>query len=123
MTDRRLVRRLSLFFQNKICCSKRLNRLLQSAFLNLDQAMTSQANVVTSQLQVMMAQVNREVVPHMTQYACTIYSFMRHFTMMNTSMLFGSKEGEEPQNFVDKVYKILFTMVVSSNKKVEVAAY
>ena len=55
-------------------------------FLNLAQAMTSKDNVVTSQVQSMMAQVNQEVGPRMTQHARTMASYLRDFTRMNPPM-------------------------------------
>ena len=38
---------------------------------------------------------------------------------MNPPMFFGSKVNENPQDFLDVVYKILYTMGISSNEKVE----
>ena len=74
---------------------------IRSSFLTLDQAMTYQANVVTS----MTAEVNIEIGPRVPQYANTIASRLRDFTRMNQPMFFESQSDEEPQNFLDKVYK------------------
>ena len=48
---------------------------------------------------------------------------LRDFTRMNPAMLFGFKVDEDPQYFLDKVYKIFFTMGVSTIEKAELAAY
>ena len=48
---------------------------------------------------------------------------LRDFTRMNPLMYFGSKVDEDPQDFLDEVYKILFAMGVSTTEKVELAAY
>ena len=42
---------------------------------------------------------------------------------MNPPMFFRSKVNEDPPDFLDEVYKILYAMWVSSNKKAELAAY
>ena len=74
---------------------------IRSYFLHLYQAMTSQDNVATSQIQTMMSQVNQEVGPCLPQHASTMSSHLRDFTRMNSPMLFGSKVYEYPQNFLD----------------------
>ena len=38
-------------------------------------------------------------------------------------MYFGSNGDEDPQNFLDEVYIILFSMGVSTTEKAELAAY
>ena len=42
---------------------------------------------------------------------------------MNPPMFFGSKLDEDPQYFLDEVYKILHSMGVTSIEKAELAAY
>ena len=42
---------------------------------------------------------------------------------MNPPMFFGSKVNEEPQDFLDEVYKILYVMGVSSNEKAKLDSY
>ena len=84
---------------------------IRAVFFNLTQAMTSQANVVTSQVQAMTAQVNREVGYHMPPHYSTMDSCLRDFTRMNSPMFYGSWVDEDPQDFLDEVYKILFAMV------------
>ena len=72
--------------------------------------MTSQANVVTSQVQAMTTQVNWEVGPRVPHHANTVASHLKDFTMMNPPMFFWSKTDKYPQVFMDEVYKILFDM-------------
>ena len=50
-------------------------------------------------------------------------SRLRDFMRMNPPMYFGSKIDEDPQDFLDEVYKILFAMGVSTTGKAKVAAY
>ena len=52
-------------------------------FLTLAQAMTCQANAVTSQVQAKKTQVNREVGPRVPKHANTVASYLRDFTRMN----------------------------------------
>ncbi len=49
---------------------------IRVAFLNGAQAMTSQANVVTSQVQAMTTQMNREVGTHGPHHASTTTSHL-----------------------------------------------
>ena len=43
-------------------------------------------------------------------------SRLRNFTSMNPSMYYGSKANEDPQDFLDEVYKFLFSMGVTSGE-------
>ena len=42
---------------------------------------------------------------------------------MNPSMFFGSKVNEDPQDFLNEVYKILYALGVTSNKNAELVRY
>ena len=42
---------------------------------------------------------------------------------MNPPTFYGSKVDEDPQEFIDEVYKILYAMGVSSSEKAELATY
>ena len=50
-------------------------------------------------------------------------SDLRDFRRMNPRILIGSKVDEDPQDILDEVYKILFSMGVSTIEKVDLAAY
>ena len=52
----------------------------------------------------------------------TIYK-IRDFTRMNPPTFFDSKVQEDPQGFINQVIKVLDSMGVSSQEKVEPAAY
>ena len=90
------------------------NGQIRADFLNLAQSMISQASVVTSQVQAMTAQVNSEVGRRVPQHANTMASHLRDFTRMNPLMFFGSRSDEDPQDFLDEVYKILYVVGVTS---------
>ena len=85
--------------------------------------MTYKANFVTSQVQAMPSKVNREVGPRVSQYDSTMASCLRDFTRMNPPMFFGSRSDEDPQDFIDKVYKILYAMGVTSIENAELVDY
>ena len=42
---------------------------------------------------------------------------------MNPPTFYGSKVDEDPQEFIDEVYKILYAMGVSSSEKAELDTY
>ena len=42
---------------------------------------------------------------------------------MNPLMFYRSKVSEDPQDFIDKVYKILYSMGLTLNKKVVLPSY
>ena len=87
------------------------------------QAISTQAQAATGQAQAMMAQENREVVPRRHQQVTTMASRLRDFTQMNPPTFYGSKVEEDPQEFINKVYKILLAMGLSTSEKAELSTY
>lgn len=71
----------------------------------------------------MMAQTICEVAPPMNKNSSTMASRLRDISRMNPPIFFGSMVNEDPQEYLDDVYKILYAMGVKSNKKAELAAY
>ena len=53
----------------------------------------------------------------------TINSRLRDPVTMNTPIFLGLKVGEDPQEFIDEVYKIVPTMGATSREKVELPSY
>jgi len=96
---------------------------IRSALQTLTQAIMAQAQAMTTQPQAMTGQANREVGPCVNPNVNTMASRLRDFTRMSPLMFFGSKVGEDPQEFVEEVYKIIDIMGVTSVEKVELAAY
>src|SRR5687767_3889127 len=50
-------------------------------------------------------------------------SRIRDFTRMNPPEFFGSKPNEDPQDFIEEIFKIVDIMGVASSVKAELAAY
>ena len=59
----------------------------------------------------------------MNDFESTMTSRLRGFVRMNPHMVLGSKVGEDPQEFLDGVYKVLSAMGVTSRVKRELASY
>ena len=53
----------------------------------------------------------------------TMISSLRDFVRMNPPIFLGSKVGEDSQEFLDEVYKVLSAMGVTSREKVDFASY
>ena len=69
-----------------------------------------------------MAQSNREVAPRQDYHVSSVASHFSDFTRMDPPKYFGLKVDEDPQDFLDEVYRILISMGVSI-KKAELDAY
>ena len=70
-----------------------------------------------------MAQANREFASRPHQQVTTMASHLRDVTRMNPPTSYGSKVDEDPQEFINEVYKLLYAMGVSSSEKAELATY
>ena len=86
----------------------------------MTQAITTQDQVATLQAQFMTAQANREVVPRANKQVSTMASRLRDFTWMNPPTFYGSRVDEYPQEFIDDVWNILFSMGLSTSEKAEI---
>ena len=62
-----------------------------------------------------MTYANWEVVPQAHQQVSTMTSHLRDFTRMNPTTSYGFKVEEEPQEFIDEIYKILYVMGFSTS--------
>ncbi|TMX04879.1 hypothetical protein EJD97_004154 [Solanum chilense] len=75
---------------------------------------------VPPQDRAMTTQVNLSMVPRVVERTMT--SRLRYFVRINSPIFLGSKVGDEPQEFLDGVYKMFIYMGVKYRKKVELAS-
>ena len=53
----------------------------------------------------------------------TMTSRLRDFVRMNPWIFLGSRVGEDPQELLDGIYKIVDVTIVASREKVELSSY
>ncbi|XP_049391548.1 uncharacterized protein LOC125855954 [Solanum stenotomum] len=85
------------------------NKEIRSAFLTLAQAMT--------------AQVSQDVGTRVNANESTMALRLRDFVRMNPPIFLGSRVGDNPQEFLDEVYKIVNAVGLTSREKAELASY
>ena len=81
---------------------------IRAILARMAQAMTTQAQVATVQIQATTSQANREVALRVHQQVSIMASPLRDFTRMNPPTFYGSKVDEYPQEFIDEVYMKMF---------------
>ena len=83
---------------------------------DIGEALLALARAVTTQ-------VTLSMVPRVNFVDSTMMYRLRYFVRMNPPIFLGSKVGEDPQEFLDGVYKVLSAMGVISREKEELASY
>ena len=63
------------------------------------------------------------LAPRVIVVESTMTSRLRVFVMMNPGIFLCYKVGEDPQEFIDEVYKIVHSMGVTSTEKAELVLY
>ena len=83
---------------------------------NIRESLLALARSVTTQ-------ENLSKVPRVNVVESTMTNRLRYFVRMNPPIFLGSKVGEDPQEFLDGVYKVLSAMRVISREKMKLASY
>ena len=86
-------------------------------------ALIQLAQDATVQAQAMTAQATWDFAPCPHQQVTTMASHLRDFTRMNPPTFYGSKVEEDPQEFIDEIYKILYAMGLTTSEKAKLATY
>ena len=90
---------------------------------DISDAQIQLSQATTVQCQAMTTQINQEDVPHPHQEVTAMASHLRDSNWMNPSTFYRSKVEEEPQEFIDEVYKILLAMGLSISEKSKLTTY
>ena len=67
--------------------------------------------------------VNLSMMPRANVVESTMTFRLRNFVRINRPIFIGFKVGEDPQEFIDEVYKIVHDMRVTSREKAELSSY
>ncbi|XP_004244846.1 uncharacterized protein [Solanum lycopersicum] len=81
------------------------------------------AQAITMQAHAMTAQVNQQNVDRENPPEHSMTDRPRDFTRMYPHIFTGSKNSEDPHDFLDEVHKILVAMGARDTKKAELASY
>ena len=71
----------------------------------------------------MTTQENFSMVYRVNVVETTMTSRLRDFMSMNSLIFLGSKVGEDPQEFLNGMYKVINAIRVTSREKAELASY
>lgn len=74
---------------------------IRTSLINLAQAMTTKAQVVTTNTQSVVAQANWEVEPRVNKFTTTMSSRLRDNNSMNATLFLLSMVNEDPQDILD----------------------
>ena len=85
------------------------NRDIRESLLALARAVTTQ--------------VNLSIVPRVNVVESTMTSRLRDFLRINPPIFLGSKVGEDPKEFLDRVYKVLSAIGVTYREKTKLDSY
>ena len=96
---------------------------IRADLFQMGQVITTQAQDAIAQAQSMTAQANREVVARANQQVATMASRLRNSTRTNPPTFYGSKVEENHQEFIDKIYKILYALGLTTIDKAELSTY
>ena len=88
-----------------------MDRDIKAYFLQMAQDVTIQTRVFTTHDLAMTTQANQGEVPQENQQVINMVSYLRYFTRMNPPTFYGSKFEEDPQEFIDEIYRILYARV------------
>lgn len=73
--------------------------------------------------QVLATQVTRDERVHVNPNANTTTLRIRNFTRMDPSTFYGSNIEEDPQGFINELFKVFVAISVCSQEKEELVAY
>lgn len=81
------------------------------------------AQVIPTHVQSITTLDTSEGAPRLDPYSSTMARRLRDFTRMNLLFYFAFKTNEDPQDFMDEVYKIIIAMGVNEKDKAEFDAF
>ena len=96
---------------------------MRAALFQMAETISIKAQDVITQDQAITTHANLEVIPLANQHVGTMAFYLRDFTRINPHTFYWSKVEEDPQEFIGKIYKILYDVGLTTSEMDKLPTY